>query len=454
MKKLIHLMFLWCICITTVYADGVAGLNYKVMTAGGSTPVRSEQGRTVLSTGVSSNINYNWGSGIVMGTNWSDSVIIHWTGYILWPGSGSKTVSFYSASDDGFSVSINGISVIESWREQGASWYNGAGSITLTAGQVYYVDVWYYENGGGASAYWYWDTGSGITLVPSSNLATSAKYWVPPGPTVVGGTITQTNAPANQTITSGASSTTGITPSQQARVNTWTTKSLNDNVIYIEQIGQSNSIAITQIGNKNLIAGIGQSASTIHGDQNIITVNQGVPGIGQNEIDFRVVGSSNVINIGQARNYTGTAIGSNGHYQTLDVFGSNNSIVTQQSNNSGAGSHYMETTILGNINTIINKQLDNGNKIMFGTVSNGNNNAATATQQGTGQHYLDYKLTGNGNNLTVNQLGSTQNKATIDLVNAGGPATLNLTQGGGMNFSISQSCVIASGCTTTVTQQP
>lgn len=452
MKKIFALFLFLCMCVTTVLAAGSAGLNYKVMSAGGVTPARTESGRTVLATGVSSEINYNWGSGTVMGTGWSDSVIIHWTGYIKWPGTtGNKTINFYSASDDGFSVSINGVSVIESWREQGTSWYNGSGSITLTAGQIYYVDAWFYENGGGAAAYWYWDTGAGITLVPSTNLATDATYWAP---TVVGGTITQTNAPTSQVITSGATSTAGITQSQQTRVNAWNNKTLNNNLIYIEQIGNNNSITVTQTGNKNLITGIGQQAGSINGDQNAVTVNQGVAGIGQNEIDLRVVGSSNTVNIGQARNSAGTAVGGNGHYQSFDMFGSNNTVVTQQSNSGGAGSHYMETTITGNSNTVTNKQLDNGNKIMFGTVNNGSNNTATATQQGTGTHYLDYKLTGNGNGLNVNQFGSSQNKATIDLVNGGGPASLSLTQSGGQNFSISQTCAVAAGCSTTVIQQP
>ena len=243
-----------------------------------------------------------------------------------------------------------------------------------------------------------------------------------------------------------------ITAAQQTRVNVWSAKTINDNGIYIDQVGNNNTLTIVQTGNKNLINGIGQQAAKIQGDQNTITVNQGVSGTGQNELAMRVIGDFNNINIGQARNNAGTAIGGNGHYLSLDIYGNSNSLTTQQSNSGGVGGHYMETTISGNSNIITNKQLDNGNKIMFGTIVNGSNNNVTATQQGTGQHYLDYKLTGNGHTANINQTGSTQNKATIDLTNAGGAATLNLTQTGNQIFSITQSCSMAGGCATTVVQ--
>lgn len=243
-----------------------------------------------------------------------------------------------------------------------------------------------------------------------------------------------------------------ITAAQQTRVNVWTAKTITDNGIYIDQVGDNNSLTIVQTGNKNLITGIGQQAAKIQGDQNIVTINQGVTGAGQNEIGLRLIGNLNTINIGQARDNTGTAIGGNGHYLSLDVYGSSNNITTQQSNLGGVGGHYMETTISGNSNIITNKQLDNGNKIMFGTVTNGSNNNVTAVQQGTGQHYLDYKLTGNSHTANINQTGSAQNKATIDLTNAGGAATLNLTQNGNQIFSITQSCSMVGGCATTVVQ--
>jgi hypothetical protein len=88
---------------------------------------------------------------------------------------------------------------------------------------------------------------------------------------------------------------------------------------------------------------------------------------------------------------------------------------------------------------------------MFTTVT-GNNNTVDAVQKGAGQHQLTTNLTGNGNSALVVQEGSQQNKAIIDLTNAGGPATLDLQQSGGKNFTIQQMCGNPAGCTTTVRQ--
>ena len=231
------------------------------------------------------------------------------------------------------------------------------------------------------------------------------------GVTITGGSISQTNAPATQVITSGGSSTAGITSSQQTRVDTWTNASQTGNYIYIEQIsGNNNTVAVTQSGDKNKITAT-------------------LDGAGTNTVNLTQTGNSN--------------------YMKVDVNGYGNSLTGSQTNTNT--SHYAETSITGNSNTVNHSQSGNTNNMMFTTIS-GNNNTVTATQSGTGNHYLDTKLTGNGNTALVDQSGSTQNKATIDLTNAGGPATVDLQQTGGKNFSIIQSCVNAAGCTTTVRQ--
>ena len=331
----------------------------------------------------------------------------------------------------------------------GAIFYNGNGmwGTLITTGQGY-------SNGQSGS----WAvTQSNPTnaqlqaYVPPSSTPLSAGQTAAPAAPSFAGTLTQTNAPSNQVVTSGSSSTAGITAAQQTKVNAWAAATISNNGIYIEQIGDNNTTTVKQTGNQNLIRGIGQQRAKIDGDNNQLIINQGTSGIGQNQISLNVVGDLNKLDLAQANNNKGVATGSNGHYLYLDIAGSNNNVTTQQTNNGGVGGHYMETIVTGNSNNIINKQLDNGNKTMFATVA-GNNNTATATQQGTGQHYLDFKLSGNGNSASVNQSGSTQNKASIDLTNAGGAASLSLTQTGGQAFSIMQSCAMAGGCSTTVTQ--
>ena len=233
----------------------------------------------------------------------------------------------------------------------------------------------------------------------------------PPGPTIEGGTITQTNAPTTQIISSGGSSSAGPTTEQQTRYNTWNngTQSVN-NYLYIEQVGGDyNTVNITQSGTKN-------------------TMYLGVSG------------SSNTVNA--------TQTGQN--YLNALVQGNTNSVTSLQTNT--AGSNYQETKIMtGNNNTIQVSQKDNGNNLMFNTVT-GSNNTITAVQEGGGNHYLENKLTGNGNTVLANQLGSTGNKANIDLTNAGGAASVDLQQSGGKSFTLIQGCTNPAGCTTVVRQ--
>ena len=233
----------------------------------------------------------------------------------------------------------------------------------------------------------------------------------PTGPTIEGGTITQANAPANQTITSGGGSSAGPTAPQTTRYNAWNNGvQATDNYLYIEQVsGNYNTVNITQSGTKNTM-------------------------------DLGINGSSNSVNA--------TQTGAN--YLNALVQGNTNAVTSLQTNTSGT--HYQETKIMtGNSNTISVTQKDNGNSLMFNTIT-GNNNTITAVQEGAGSHYLENKLTGNGNSVLANQSGATANKANIDLTNAGGPASVDLQQSGGKSFTIIQSCANLAGCSTTIRQ--
>ena len=89
----------------------------------------------------------------------------------------------------------------------------------------------------------------------------------------------------------------------------------------------------------------------------------------------------------------------------------------------------------------------NGQKQLFATIT-GNSNTVSTVQTGTGQHYLNVAAQGNGNSATVNQSGSTANAASITLINAGAPASVNLTQSGGQNYTITQTCYTVCGTVT------
>jgi len=257
---------------------------------------------------------------------------------------------------------------------------------------------------------YYYDANNTTTSSASSNNIVD-PVTAASGPTIEGGTITQTSAPTNQTITSGGSSTAGPTVDQQARYNSWNNGvQATDNYLYIDQIsGNFNTVNITQSGTKNTM-------------------------------DLVINGDSNTINATQ----TGV------NYLNALVQGNTNAVTSLQTNTSGT--NYQETKIMsGNNNTINVSQKDNGNSLMFNTIT-GNSNTITAVQEGGGNHYLENKLTGNGNSVLANQSGSTGNKANIDLTNAGGAASIDLQQSGGKNFTIIQSCTNPAGCSTVIRQ--
>ena len=234
---------------------------------------------------------------------------------------------------------------------------------------------------------------------------------------------------------------TPLTNIQQTKVDSWTNRVAPDgNQIYINQIsGDQNAVTMNQDGNKNLIR------MQLQGTNNNITARQGVPGIGQNEMKLNFEGNNNVVNLNQGHNTQGNAVGGNGHYLDATIAGWGTNLTVQQTNNGGVGGHYNETTIYGNGNNVTEKQTDNGNKIMFVNV-NGALNTVDVTQKGTGQHRLDATLTGDRNNATVLQEGSVANNATLNLTNAGGPASANVSQIGGQSVGLTMSCATAGGC--------
>jgi len=216
----------------------------------------------------------------------------------------------------------------------------------------------------------------------------------------------------------------GITNAQQTRKNSETTQRLNQsgNEIHVEQIGNNNSL----------------------------TIRQGITLGAKNRIELYSNGDSNTYNLNQSYTTNGTAVGDSGnHYMYLNVTGSNNTVTKQQTGTT----NFVETTVSGNTNNLTNIQQGNSPKILFQNI-NGNNNTVTTNQKDTGQHYLDINLTGNGHNVNATQEGSGNHAATIQFTNSGGASSLNLNQSGSTNqtYSINQSCTNPAGCSTTVTQ--
>jgi len=398
MLRRISLIFL-LLFILNAHAE----LSYQNYAAGGAMPSYTQDSsgnitnRTLLTTGTVSTVGLTTSSGAGLPTR-SDGFIVRFYGFINITTAG--TYSFGGNADDGIRIKINNIMVVNSWVDDGGSFRSG--SITLAAGVVP-IEVMYYENGGGQMVNLQWFVNGAWQVVPSTSTATTSTYFAPPAPTY----------------------SSGITGAQTARKNSETTQRTSQS---------GNEINIDQIG-----------------DNNNITIRQGVSATGKNRIELYSNGSSNTYNLNQGYLTDGTVVGgdSSNHYLYLNVTGSNNTITKQQTGTT----NFNETTVSGNTNNLTNIQQGNSPKILFQNIV-GNSNTVTTNQKDTGNHYLDINLTGTGHNVNAIQEGTGSHAATIQFTNSGGASSLNLNQSGATNqtYSIQQSCVNAAGCSTTVTQ--
>jgi hypothetical protein len=418
---------------------------------------------------------------------YNDNTVIRYTGTITipitadHPAGSVYRIYFYNNTDDGFKLLINGTTVInqnstDTWQK--LIGYTSNGWLDVVAGQTYNLEGWYWNVLGGVGHRFYWDYGAGVQGVPNSAFTTgtiSTATIDTTGVSYTGGVVDVTgavvamypdyvtnNSGSSITVADGAGSS-AITDDQQAAINDVTTRKAAmsaGNHVYIEQVGDSNTITILQTSNNNVVKGVGQTAALISGDSNNITIRQGNPAgntAGRNLLELNLVGDANTLNLNQAQTTTGgyNTADSNDHYQLINVTGSRNSVTTEQTNiNSTQVGHFMETTVSGNDNTLDLRQASAG-KTMFVNV-NGNSNSATVQQKDLGNHYLDLKMTGNGNNAIILQEGNVGHKATVDMSRgSGGANMLDLSQSSSTNplsFSIQQTCNQAN-CGTVVIRQ-
>lgn len=158
-------------------------------------------------------VNYDWAGGSpASGVN-VDNFSIRWTGQVLAPVTGSYT--FYTTSDDGVRLWINGQLVIDKWIDQSATTWPSA-AVALTGGTKYDVRMEFYEKGGDAVAKLLWSyPNQAQQPIPQSQLFTTNQ------PAVV-------NAGPDQTITlpsvaqlSGTGSDDGLPNPPGAVTYTW-----------------------------------------------------------------------------------------------------------------------------------------------------------------------------------------------------------------------------------------
>ncbi|HED15945.1 MAG TPA: hypothetical protein ENI64_03875, partial [Gammaproteobacteria bacterium] len=119
---------------------------------------------------VDANVNFDWQRGAPAGTIAPETFSVRWTGLI--EPAYSENYTFYSSTDDGVRLWIDGQLVIDQWTDQSVTEY--AGTINLTAGNKYPIVMEYYENTGDAVAKLYWSS----TSLPKTIVATKSLYSV------------------------------------------------------------------------------------------------------------------------------------------------------------------------------------------------------------------------------------------------------------------------------------
>ena len=412
-----------------------AGINYQTWFCGsGGSPSWPcpQSSNTILSSGtITGDLNYNWGGGVVLDSGRSEYVVVRLWGYFTMPGTvgTTYTVTFLNQDDDGSMTMVGPVggsttTVINDWSGQHPP-ENRPGNINLVGGTTYYYERLFSEWGGGA---------------------VMRQYWYIPG---VHGGWTIMNGDTNFTTTAPVVSVT-ITPNQTSRKST--AQGTTGSGVYIEQSGDNLTLNVEQHGTGNFIRGKNWAGSgIIDGDDNTVNLQQGTANhpSHNNGMGISITGDTNSVTMRQ----DSLGFGSGGHRALLDLTGNLNSVIMMQ-DNTGSGGHYQDVVVVGSSNDLTLQQQNNVAKDLFTTIS-GSNNTVSVLQKDSGQHYLDVILGGNGHSVGVTQQGTGNHAARIELNNGGGSSTVNLTQQGGtsQNYTLTQTCTNANGCSTSVTQQ-
>jgi hypothetical protein len=125
--------------------DGLLGTYFSQKTLAGSTIVR-----------VDPTVNFNWGAGSPDPRMAVDNLSVRWTGQVQ--AAFSEPCTFYTTSDDGVRLWVNGVLLVDDWTDHGA--LEDAGTISLIAGTRYDLLMEFYENAGDAIATLSWSSPS------------------------------------------------------------------------------------------------------------------------------------------------------------------------------------------------------------------------------------------------------------------------------------------------------
>ncbi len=144
-----------------VKAEYFSGMNFNALAATRTDP----------------QIDFNWGDpGGPDPAVGDDQFSARWTGQV--EAVFTETYTFYTNSDDGVRLWVDGKRLINNWTDHGAT--ENTGKIDLEAGKKYSLVMEYYENGGGAIAELRWSSPrTAKQLIPSAALSLLTKAHTP-----------------------------------------------------------------------------------------------------------------------------------------------------------------------------------------------------------------------------------------------------------------------------------
>ena len=171
-------------------SEGLTAQVYNVLGQNGS-PYIPQGASPVVTTNVP-NIDFQWGSGSVLGGP-SEDVIVRFTGSIR--SNTTQNISFLATADDGTKLYVDGILVASDWVDKGGGGTTTA-PIAFTAGVPKTIELVYYENGGGANVFLNWDQSGSMDIIPASAFTSQAAP-----------VVKTIGPPRNLTIASGETST-------------------------------------------------------------------------------------------------------------------------------------------------------------------------------------------------------------------------------------------------------
>jgi hypothetical protein len=144
---------------------------------------------TLVLTRTDPQINFDWGDpGGPDPAVGDDAFSARWTGEV--EAAFTETYTFYTRSDDGVRLWVDGQLLVDNWTDHSAT--ENSGKIDLVAGNTYSLQMEYYENTGGAIAELRWSSPSTPKqLVPQAALAPPVKASGPtPGNGAAGTSLT------------------------------------------------------------------------------------------------------------------------------------------------------------------------------------------------------------------------------------------------------------------------